>query len=353
MASLYGILGLEEGTYALINDVGQRMVFDAVNELADRHNADIEAMTRLLVERETTEHTMRYFLPGAGRMQESTPLSRPGAVKQAESYTVAFEIRDGRDQVAWDDVAAAYATVEQVNLAVKNVMIRHANWVRYHLLRSLFIATSHVFADPINGDLTIQPLANGDAVVYPPVIGAENGATDNHYLAPNYTTSPEISDTNNPFTLIYDELAEHFGNSNAVALVNPTQFAEVDGMTGFTPVGDPFIRAPLVASAISPGIDVPGEIKGRVGNVWISEWRWMPENYILGIDLDQPPPLVKRVDKVALGGRGRLELIAQQTEFPLQESFWRDRRGYGVGNRLSAVVLKVNGASYTTPAGYA
>src|SRR5215204_3684626 len=114
MAALYGIMGLGDVKNLSVTQVGQRIVFDAVNTLVDRYNAELAEMTRLFVEGETIEPQITYVMPGGGMMQESTEMSRPGAVRPPVGWPVGFEIRDARDQVAWDDVTLAYATVEQV-----------------------------------------------------------------------------------------------------------------------------------------------------------------------------------------------------------------------------------------------
>jgi len=46
--------------------------------------------------------------------------------------------------------------------------------------------------------------------------------------------------------------------------------------------------------------------------------------------------------------------VAEQQEFPLNESFWMAREGYGVANRLNGVVLELGtGGTFTVPTAYA
>lgn len=350
MAALYGIMGLGDVKNLSVTQIGQRVVFDAVNQLVDQYNAELAEMVRFFVEGETTDPQITYVMPGGGMMQESTEMSRPGAVRPPVGWPVGFEIRDARDQVAWDDVTLAYATVEQVEAVVNNVVLRHINWVRFYVQRAIYNNTARTFIDPLFGNITVQPLANGDSVVYPPLIGASTGATDNHYLAFNQAS---ISDANNPFPAWRTEIEEHTGTGNIVALCNPTQAAQIKTLTNFVDIAIPGIRVNQGTEAVYTGVPVPGTIIGYTDGVWISEWRWQPANYITMRDTNQPPPLMKRIDRVAIAGRGELRLIATQTEFPFQESYWRDRHGYGVANRLSMVVGQVTGASYTIPSGFA
>jgi hypothetical protein len=350
MAALYGIMGMGDVKNMSVTQIGQRIVFDAVNQLVDRYNAELAEIERFFVAGETTEPQVTYIMPGGGMMQESTDMSRPGAVRPPLGWPVGFEIRDARDQVAWDDVALAYATVEQVQATVNNVQIRHTNWVRFHLMRALFNNTTRTFVDPLFGNVTVYPLASGDATVYPPVIAATVGATDNHYLAFNQAS---ISDANNPFPTWRAELEEHGIAGDIVALANPTQVAQIKAMTNFVDVADTALRVNQGVEAVYSGRPVPGTIVGYVDGVWISEWRWMPAGYIYMTATEAPAPLMRRVDRAAIPGRGELRLIATQTEFPFIESFWRDRHGYGVANRLNGLVGQITGATYVIPSGYA
>lgn len=355
MTTIYGILGIADRD-TTVDEVGQRTVYEAVQQIVDRHNEDVNAATSAFVQETTTDYQENYFLPGGGMMQDSTILTRPGAVKPIDSYTVAYDLRDARDQVAWSDIALAYMTLAKFNTVIQNITIRHANWVRFHILRHLLNKTNATFVDEVRGSLTVRRLANTDTTLYTPVIGSDSAAEDNHYLASGYTAA-NISDTNNPFATIEAELDEHFGTTDIVAWINNAQRAKVEALTDFVPVGNRYVQEgsatpTLVGSGPS---NIPGMIIGRVGNVWVAEWRWMPADYIFAEDLMQPAPLKKRIDEpTSIKGRGRLELVAEQDEFPLKESFWRAREGYGVANRLNGVAMELTAdATYDDPAVYA
>jgi len=350
MGSLYGIMGMPDVKNLTVNSIGQRVVYDAIRQLVDRYNAELAEMLSLLVERDTTDAQETYMLTGGGMMQEATDLTRPGAIRPPAGYPVGFEIRDARDQVAWDDIAMAYATVEIVEQTVAHVMVRHTNWVRYNLLKCLFRNTVKTYVDPLLGAISVQPLANGDTVVYPPVYGSTTGATDDHYVG---IAGANIADGTNPIPVWRDELLEHVGTAgNVVMFLNPTQAAEAAALTAFVDIVDPAITVNQGITAQYNGSKVPGEVIGRVNNVWISSWKWMPANFSLTIDTTMPPPIIRRIDRVALPGRGALALVATQSEYPLQESFWRDRHGFGVGNRLNGVVGMLGNATYAIPTAY-
>lgn len=355
MTTIYGILGIEDRD-TTVDEVGQATIYEATQELLNRHNGDVDAAVAVFVQETTTDYQENYWLPGGGMMQDSTRLTRPGAVKPIDSYTVAFDLRDLRDQLAWDDVALAYLTLAKYNTVIQNIAIRHLNTVRHQVLRHLLNKTNATFVDEIRGSLTIRRLANTDSTTYPPVIGSDAGADDNHYLASGYTAA-NISDTNNPFVTMRNEIEEHWGMSDIVTFINNAQTAKVQALTDFVPISDRYIQegnsTPTISNSGPTGI--PGTIIGRVNDVWVSEWRWMPANYMFAVDLMQPAPLKKRIDEpTSIKGRGRLELVAEQMEFPLTESFWRCREGYGVANRLNGVAMELTiDATYDNPTTYA
>ena len=354
MSTIWGVLGIAD-RHTTVDYVGQRAVYEAVEVLVQRHTAELAAAAEIFIEEETTDHSETYYLPAGGMLQEATRLTRPAAVKPTGSLSVAYDLRDGRDQMAWDDVSLAYMTLNQVQAQLRTVLIRDQNWTRHHILKHLLNKTNATFVDEIRGSLTVRRLANSDSTSYPPVIGSSSEADDNHYLVSGYTAA-NISDTNNPFVTLRDEVEEHFGAGDMVAFINNAQRAKVEALTNFVPVSDRYIQegasTPTVAGM---PMGVPGSVLGRIDDMWVVEWRWIPANYIFALDTMQPAPLKKRVDlPTNIAGRGALALVAEQEEFPLMSSFWRHREGYGVGNRLNGVAMELTtDGSYDTPAAYA
>jgi hypothetical protein len=292
-------------------------------------------------------------------MQESSRLTRPGAIKAFGRYNVAYPLRDARDQIAGDDITLAYMTLEQLQRSVETVFVRHINWVRFNILKALFNNANDTtwYEEAYDRTLTIRRLANTDGTTYAPVMNAETGADDNHYLVSTYT-SASISNTNNPFITLRDEIKEHFGEDvNIVVFINPAQSAIVKTLAAFVEYNDPMLTTGLGEVTIrgSAPSGIPGMVIGRISNVWVAEWTSVPADYMLAVDVSQPGPLTKRIDAATdVQGRGVLTLIARQTEFPLEEAFWRDRHGYGVSNRLSAAIMQFKASgSYDIPAIYA
>ena len=233
-------------------------------------------------------------------------------------------------------------------------MVQNINTVRWEMMHRLLDNAQLTFTDDVFGSITVEPLCNGDTVVYPPVLGSNTEATENHYLEAGYATA-SISDTNNPFVTIRDELEHHFGmetgGSNLFCFINSAERAKVEDLTDYDPVGDRFVQQGALADKpYNWPAFVPGRILGRTNHCWVVEWAWVPATYIISIHGDAPRPLKMRVDPEDTGLGQGLQLVAQDVKFPFQSSTFRNRFGFGAANRLNGVIMELaSGGSYTIP----
>lgn len=359
MAGIFGHLNLNDTDRVFNATVGQRAIYEAAAAYLARVNADIERALPVFVSGETSDHKLRYKLPGGGRLQKRQSDGSYGATKALGQWDVAFPLEDFGAQVAYNDVDRAYMTVAELDRHLETVAIQNVNTVRFQLLKALLNNTQDTFVDPLWGSLSIEPLANGDAVTYPPVLGSESEATDDHYLESNYAATA-ISDSNNPYETIVEELLEHFGEStggdNVTTFIHPDEAPETLDLTDFTEVPDQFIRSGDNVDIPERLPSVPGKIIGRMtgpGACWVVQWRWIPTGYMLAVHLEEDAPLMRRVDPADTGLPRGLNLVANNEEFPFEGSFWRNRFGYGVGNRLNGVVMELaTGGTYTVPTAY-
>lgn len=357
MAGIYGLLNLSDSDRSYVNVIGQQVVYDAANDYLTMHNADLMKAYGVFIQEETENHTERYKLPGGGRMQRRGGQAQSAATKASGSWDVAYPLEDFGDQVAGDDVSMAYLTVDELDRQLQTVTIRDMNTVRYEILRAMFNNTARTFVDPIWGSLTVRPLAiTSDSVVYPPVLGSESEATENHYLGLNYAATA-IDNTNNPYITIRQDLEEHFGApmgfGNIVSFIHPDEVPETELLADFVPVEDMGVRygadTDLAANRLPT---VPGRVIGRASGVWVAEWHWIPTGYILSVDLDAPPPLKMRRDPAAVGIQRGLHLKSTDAAYPFESSHYRHRFGVGVGNRLNGVVAQLGTATYDIPTAY-
>lgn len=360
MSGILGTLGITEAaaerTY--IRTLGQQLVYEAVQAELARHNAELQSAMGLFVEQTTTDIKRRYELPGGGFLEPmSTQGGAPGAMKAYGKWDVAFPLQDWGAALNTNRVARAYMTVAQLNKHIDTIMIADLNTVRRQIMKALFNNTQWTFKDEIYGDLLVEPLANGDSVLYPPVLGASVEATDDHYIETNYAASA-ISDTNDPTKTVRDELEEHFGTptggSNIVLLTTPTVCDYIEGIADFDPVNERFVQPGANTDQVT-GLPagMPGRIRGVANSVFVVEWRSMPANYAIAIHADAPKPLFMREDPADTGLSGGLQIVAEDEKYPFNVSYYSHRFGFGAANRLNGVVLEFGtGGSYSIPSGF-
>jgi hypothetical protein len=358
MSGIFGHLNLSDADRVFNATVGQAVIYEAATDYINRVNAEIERVLSAFVERTTGDYKLRYKLPGGGYLQRRGSDGRYGATKAYGQWDVAFPLEDFGAQIASNDVDRAYMTVAELDRHINTVVNQNVNTVRFELLAALLNNVQGTFVDPLWGSLSIEPLANGDTVTYPPVLGATSEAIDDHYLGSAYLASA-ISDTNDPFVSIVDELEEHFGasqgGSNIVVFINNAQRAKTEDLTDFIEVPDQYIRVGTNTDVPQGLPNVPGRIIGRHAHgAWISEWRNIPASYMLGLHLEVEPPLIRRIDPADTGLGDGLQLVTTDEEFPFEASFWRHRFGLGCGNRLNGVVMDMSNADsdYDIPSGY-
>lgn len=354
MASIFGHLNVSDGDRAFNAVAGQRAIFDAVTAYMNRINAELNSALSVFLSHSTDAFKYRFYLPASGYLQRRGPDGRYGGIKAAGSWDVAFPLEDMGAQIVGNDVDMAYMTVGELNRHIQGVAKANINSVRYEVLRRLLNNADRTFVDPRHGSLTVMSLANGDAVVYPPVVDSDTEATESHMYYTGYATA-SISDTNDPIATLVSELDEHFGQTEKVAFINTAEKAKIAALTKFTKVVPSQINpASTTATVAGTMPNVPGTIIGfHSDGCWVSQWDRVPATYILGVSLEEEPPLVRRIDPADTGLGDGLQLVAVDEDFPFVGSFWRHRFGLGVGNRLNGVVLQTHTATgYDIPSGY-
>lgn len=357
MAVRIGSQTFNDSELVFASQEGQSVLYDNIVAELESYNQRINQFMQVFVERDTSDHKLRYKLPGFGKMSPRGIMSRGPAVKATGSWDVAFPLGDYQEAFAGDDVELAYMTARDLALHLQTISNRHASRVRHEILSAILNNAQDSFIDPIWGTLNIEPLANGDSVLYPPVLGSETEATENHYLESGYAADA-ISDTNNPYEAIRDEIEEHFGaatgGENIVVFLNNAQRAVTEDLSDFDEVEDRFIRSGDNVDVPINLPTVPGRILGRVSGVWAVEWRWIPANYLVALHLEAPRPLYRRVDREGTGLPKDLTLVAGDFEHPFKGAEYRARFGFGVANRLNGVVMELSAAGdgYTAPAAY-
>ncbi len=362
MAAIAGLLGINSTDSQLIytNTIGQAAIYDAVNEYLARWSQEITQITGLFIQGETENYSERYMLPAGGYLQRRGIQATPAAMKATGSWDCGYPLEDFGTVVGGSDVSLAYMSIADLDRHVSGVIAQDINTVRFEILKCLFNSSGRTVTDELFGSITVQPLANGDSVVYPPVQGTVTEATANYYAESGYAAS-SISDSNNPFETVSAILKTRHGSPTGgvpiFAFHNPAQNAKIKALTNFTPYVDARIIPSTAANRLDPisvPPNTPGEVIGITDSCVNISWDWIPANYILFLHTGVPAPLKMRVDLARTGLPRGLQLVKTSDAAPLVHSFYRHRFGVGTANRLAAYVLELGtGGSYTIPTAYA
>lgn len=251
----------------------------------------------------------------------------------------------------------AHATMADMNRFALTAMIKDLRRVTRHILSAWFTNTTYTYKDDAHGDLTIQPLANGDAVKYTGVNGQT--ATANHFSAINSV----INDGNNPFEAIYDLLTTYPSNAGPYVAYIPTNLvAATKALTGFYEPDNPNVNygdnTDLANATVDPDnpvvnsgvVGFGNRLIGYVDDVWVIHSRILPSNYVLGHARGADMPFGMR-EYIPAQLRG-IRYSEFSPDGNAVERRSKRSAGFGALNRLSACVVQMSASSYTIPTGY-
>jgi len=348
-ALAYGFVQYRHLAAELVTTVGESVVFNAVRESAAQYTNQINEILGSVVRR-TTDHQIKFKLPGTGTLQPLDGSGYPRVVREAGYYDVSFPIYHAGTAWGDDRIARALMTIEDANRRTLESQRRDADWMRRHIWAAIFTNTRRTYADEKFGTLSyVEGLANGDGTTYV-LKGAQAAAADTHQLA----QAAAISDAANPFGTIHTELMEHPSNSGPVVCYTATNLvSSIEGLTNFVPITDPDVQSGMASDRIS-GTLTKGwgdEVLGKVDKCWIVECMSLPSSYIIAQAVGAGPFVVMREYPTA-------SLQGFQVKSPLdidtnleKVAMYRDA-GFGVDNRVAAVVQYIGSGSYSIPSGY-
>lgn len=346
----YGFTGQEDLFRDRITVVGVETVNTMVQDTIDEYQRMLAALLDVFVER-TTSYKKRIILPTGGTLQPLDEWGNPLPRKPSGKYEVAFPIQGGGD--AWGDnrVSRAKMTVGDANRYTGMVLTADADWLRRHILAALFTNVTWTFIDPDDdiGSLTIQPLANGDTVVYLRKGGSVS--TDQHFLA----QAAAIADATNPYPIIEAELSEHPSNSGDVISMIPTNLvASTRALATFRPAADPNLNkgANLTTFVGSPVVAFGDKFLGyEDSGVFLVEWKSLPDNYIVSYSTGASPSIVAMREHAEAELQGLFPEFADVDGNRQLHKFIR-YAGFAVQNRVGACVYRIGNAAYAIPTGF-
>jgi len=359
MSMLPGLINAQDNMHGFIRNVGQGLVTDAVAELLAVYNEEINLSMGAFVEKQTEQFKVRYLLPGGGRLQVMGRQAPAAAFKRYGYYDVAFPLRQYGVEISGGRVDLAYTTVAEMDAHIDAILTADMNTMRERLLVSIFENDNLAYTDEYHGAITVTRLANGDGTLFPPVLGSEDEADDDHYLNAGYNVAG-IAAGQNPAVTLRNEISEHFGGvgtrgRNFVYFHGADQTAYLAAIAGYNALSDQYITAGNDTAVVNGLPNVPGRIHGRGWGCWLSEWDgWIPDTYGLMVLLDVAAPLIMRVDPKETGLNSGLQMVARDINHPLERMSFERRFGFGCGNRLSAAIMLVtDGGTYLVPGAYA
>lgn len=294
-------------------------------------------------------------------MPQTAEGAPPASVYVSGSWDVAFPLRRYSHGLTLTRTAMGYISLYEMKNQVEGIILSNLRARRERILTAIFEDTNLAgYDDFINPVQTIRRLANTDGALYPPIQGANVEAQDQHYREAAYTPAT-ISAVNNPVITLRNEILEHFGGqmelgTDILYLCNIDQEAPLMAVAGFVAVEDMGINWGDATSLAKYKTGLPGRLFGRGWGCLLSVYDWIPATYAIAVKLSHPP-LLKRVDTVESGLGTGLNLVSTEKDFPLTASYYEERMGYAVADRLSAAVIEISneqGAeAYAPPAAYA
>lgn len=346
---LYGFMQLKDLLAARITGTNLEAVNTAIIESVAEHNRQMDALLALFVDR-TTEYTRRFAQVGAARLQPLDENGRARPVKPSGYYDTAWPIQGGGAAWGADYITREKMTVGDAERATSTMIEADFAWMRDHLMAALFDDDTWTYTDDLYGNLTIQPIANGDTVTYQLMSGSASVATDDH----QWGQAATVADATNPFPTIKTELAEHPENRGRIISFIPTNLrAATEGLATFLPVRDPNVQAGSASDVLvgDLGIAVPGTFIGyETSGVWIVEWPTLPDSYIVSVAEGGERALrMREHPEDSLQG---FNLVAQRNDHPFYESQYLRLAGFGAWNRVGATVTRTGNGTYAEPTNY-
>lgn len=360
-AVAYGFLGIQDLFSQRVQAAGPQRIYTAITEsLAEYTRITNNIMGSWI---ETTEIAQeQYELPAGGTLQPLDEWGNPLPVQPSGNYQVGYPIQGGGTAFGTNRITRAMLTVDEANRLTVNAMMQDKDWILRHALAALLTNTAWTYNDKLGpggykglGNISIQPLANNDSVTYVRV-GTGLAATDNHYVA----QAANISDAANPFMNIRNLLIEHPSNSGPfVCYLASNLLTQVQALTEFieNPRDNVIYSANAnqldlagvdMATILGPGKEILGKTKSS--NIWLVDTPILPSGYAVTIALGSAPVLKMR-EYPAPELKGFFGEMHSDDGNQLLSRFIR-YAGFGVANRVAAVVLQVGNASYQIPSAY-
>lgn len=296
----------------------------------------------------------------SGEWPKATEQDRSRRVRSGGLTGLGFPITKFARRTGWTYEYLAKATNTELLAGFTDIMNGHMEANYKEALRAIFNDTAWDWSDELfaeDGTIKVMPLVSGNSDFTPPDFnGATFDGTHSHYLNCGDSTLAQ-----DDLLVAANHLREHgFGidqsaggfGGQIVFWINSAEQAAVEGHTNYVGANDPKVSDinKIYAAGINSDIYIG---YNTVVRAYFRVSPWVPAGYVLGFvtstldpqGVNSFAPLARRIPTAsALVGIKRFG----QVDYPLQDAWWQDFFGFGVANRITAVVLK-KAASYTVP----
>lgn len=342
----YGFRDMRDLADTAVTEALVPVIDTAINETVAFHNEEINRMLDFFVKR-TVDYKVKYRSPTAARLQPLDEHGRARKIRAGAEYEIGLPIQAAGLAEGATDTTRLMETVGDVMEITSAMTVADKNWIADHVLAALFAVADWTFPDDRYGDLTVKPIANGDAITYYGKNG--NAATADH----NTGQAAAISDAANPFPGIYTRLTRPSANGGkVVSFIAGNLVDTVEGLGSFHEPPDPNIQAAANTEQLTGPLptNTPGTVIGYTNKVWIVQWDRLPDSYILSVVTEGERPLAMREYPVpALQGFRR---AGERNDYPYFETQFKRDAGFGAWNRTAADVMEIGDATYDVPTGY-
>lgn len=348
---LYGFRNLDDLT--LNSQVTPAMVptiTDAIEESRQMHNVEMNSVMSLLAE-PVTNPKEHFKTATSARLQPLDEDGRARSIKASGGFDIAYPIKKAGIAEGNNFETGVLQTVADVQEVTAMMFLADNNWMMDQLLAACYNNADWVYPDKKWGDLTVKPIANGDAQTYFTNTGASTGVAQNNLLF----QAASIDDTHNALYTAANQLRKFPGDrSKAISLVPTNLIDSVMGLTGFIDQMDDNVQAGANTDVLQrgPGVAYPGALRGydRVSRTWVVEWDRLQDNRIFVVPIGGARPIgFRQYDAAQLQG---FVLIGERNDLPYYERQYSRWGGFGARNRTALVGIQVGNSSWTVPTGF-
>jgi hypothetical protein len=334
---------------------GIQRVYDQIAVLLDAHERLWRDKYDPLVDI-TTDTRRRYGGQDTMVMQDADEGGTPDVQKITAGSNVDFPLFRKQGGLGWTFDYLEDATVEEMMASVTSMMDADLKAADLMLRQAIFTPTNRTVVDRFDTQvsLAVKAFVNADGAPIPVDINGNtfNAATHTHYLATAALIAANIDS-------LITTVVEHYQmpGVRAMLLINSAQEPAIRALNAagqFIAYPPPDLILGVNQNRPTGVLDPNNTFNRAIGTwgnsnaqIWVKPW--IPAGYIFAYLQGGPKPLVMRIRNERTG---RLRVIFEHTQHPLQSRSYQRDYGFGCWNRTNGAVLYTGGGAYVAPTTY-